>query len=252
MRQPTPIAEPPPPRRAHSHYPSKRRGGAWKVAYADFVTALMALFIVLWMMNSSGTVKTSVAGYFSDPRGYVRKLGSAHSGEEPAAASVTPAAAQNLQLRIEEALSHMPDFASIRKNIVLSMTPEGLRIDLLENEQGMFFVTGSPNPTPAGDRLLNVLAGELNRMPNQIVIEGHTDARPFRNDDGVATRYTNWELAADRANAARRLLRTYGVRNEQVSEMRGFADQHLLDPADPNNPRNRRVSVVVKFQNGEK
>ena len=93
--------------------------------------------------------------------------------------------------------------------------------------------------------------GSWAQMPNSLVIEGHTDARPFRNAT-AASRYSNWELAADRANAARRLLHGDGVRPEQVVEMRGFADQHLLNPADPNDPRNRRISVVVKFQSGEK
>ena len=228
------------------HQSDRRHRGAWKVAYADFVTALMALFIVLWMMNASGTVKQSVSSYFKDPRAYAKTLGAggAISGKEQ---RFDEKRVQDVQSRIEMALRQMPDFQKMQKNIVLSVTGEGLRIDLLENEQGMFFVTGSPAPTPAGERLIQVLAGELSKMPNSLVIEGHTDARPFR-DTTVASRYSNWELAADRANAARRLLHTHGVRPEQVVEMRGFADQHLLNPADPNDPRNRRISVVVKFQ----
>ena len=220
------------------------------MAYADFVTALMALFIVLWMMNASGTVKRSVAGYFQDPRSYAKQQ--ATGPTKPTEAPVSEAKnVQALQSRIEQALRQMPEFQQIRKNIVLSMTSEGLRIDLLENEQGMFFVTGSPVPTGNGERLIQVLAGELQKMPNTLVIEGHTDARPFRNTT-VSSGYSNWELAADRANAARRLLHADGVRPEQVVEMRGFADQRLLNPADPNDPRNRRISVVVKFQNGDK
>jgi chemotaxis protein MotB len=231
------------------HQPEGRHKGAWKVAYADFVTALMALFIVLWMMNASGTVKESVQGYFTDPKGYAKKLvaGATKSGQRPGSEEKKLEEVSN---RIERALRQMPEFRQMRKNIVLSVTSEGLRIDLLENEQGMFFVTGSPAPTAYGERLIHVLAEELGKMPNSLVIEGHTDARPFRKAT-VAT-YSNWELAADRANAARRLLHTNGVRPEQVVEMRGFADQRLLNPADPNDPRNRRVSVVVKFQDGAK
>ena len=228
-------------------YPEKRHGGAWKVAYADFVTALMALFIVLWMMSSSAKVKQSVQGYFKDPRAYARKLGagSVDSGE---GLPVSRANIRQIQTRIEEALRKMPDFALIRHNVVFSVTGEGLRIDLLETEQGMFFVTGNPLPTPAGERLLKVLAVELERMPNELIIEGHTDAKPFRNST-ASSRYANWELAADRANAARRLLHTYGVRPDQIVEMRGFADRRLLNPANPEDPRNRRVSLVVKFKN---
>ncbi|PWU04283.1 MAG: flagellar motor protein MotB [Terriglobia bacterium] len=236
------------PLRARLHWPQKRKGGAWKVAYADFVTALMALFIVLWMMNANGQVKRSVQGYFRDPRGYTRKLGAgvANSGEGLA---MDRNSIHEMQRRIEEALRQLPEFGTLRKNIMVSVTGDGLRIDLLETEQGMFFVTGNPTPTPAGERLLGVLAHELARMPNPVVIEGHTDARPFRG--GTTGRYGNWELAADRANAARRLLHAYGLPPGQVVEMRGFADQRLLNRGDPNDPRNRRVSVVVKFQGGD-
>jgi chemotaxis protein MotB len=210
----------------------------------------MALFIVLWMMNASGRVKASIQGYFHDPRAYTRKLGAgvANSGE---GLPVDRKNMHDIQHQIEQALRKMPDFEVFKKNVVFSVTGEGLRIDLLETEQGMFFVTGNPTPTPAGEQLLHMLAGQLGRMPNSLVIEGHTDARPFRGAD-LSSRYTNWELAADRANAARRLMQTQGLRSGQVVEMRGFADQRLLNQSDPNDPRNRRVSVVVKFQEPEK
>lgn len=155
--------------------------------------------------------------------------------------------AGDLEKQIELALHQMPEFEKIRGNIRMSVTGEGLRIDLLETELGMFFVSGSANPTEAGGHLLRVLGVELAKMPNTIAIEGHTDARPFRRADPVSG-YGNWELAVDRGNAARRLLHSYGVRPGQVVEIRGFADQKLLNPDDPNDPRNRRVSVVVKFQ----
>lgn len=233
--------------RVHRHFAEKRRGGAWKVAYADFVTALMALFIVLWLMNASGKVKQSVQGYFRDPKGYTRKLG-AGPGNSGEGLPIDRNNVRNVQDQIESALQKMPEFQAIRNNIVFSVTGEGLRIDLVESEQGMFFVSGDPTPTAAGEDLLYVLAEELGKMPNQLVIEGHTDAHPFRNST-LSSRYTNWELAADRANAARRILQSSGVRPEQITEMRGFAAQRLLDPKDPNNPRNRRISVVVKFSN---
>jgi chemotaxis protein MotB len=234
----------PPPRSARSS--QNHRGGAWKVAYADFVTALMALFIVLWMMNASAAVKHSVEGYFRDPRGYTHKLGAgvANQGEGLA---VDRNGVAGLRGRIEDALHRMPDFGAIRKNIAVSVTGEGLRIDLLESEQGLFFVTGSPRPTPAGDRLLSVLAAELGKMPNLLVIEGHTDSRPFRLSESV-NGSDNWELSAGRANASRHILEAAGVRPGQVVELRGFADRRLLNSSDPNDPRNRRVSVVVRFQ----
>jgi chemotaxis protein MotB len=154
---------------------------------------------------------------------------------------------REIQQRIEQALRRTPDFTKMHKNVLFSVTGEGLRIELLETEQGMFFVTGSPAPTSTGERLLQVLAGELAHMSNSLVIEGHTDARPFRAASPTKG-YGNWELAVDRANSARRLLHLSGVRPEQVVEARGFADQLLFNAADRNDPRNRRVSLVVRFQ----
>ena len=246
MRQFSPPDAPAPPVEVRiRHIYHRKHGGAWKVAYADFVTALMALFIVLWLMSSSQKVKASVSGYFKDPRGYMSKLnaGSANSAEEVV---VHRENVEDIQKRIEQALEQMPEFRKLRDNIKFSVSNEGLRIDLVETEQGLFFVTGSPVPTCAGERLLAVLAKEIGKMPNSVVIEGHTDARPFRNA-GPSSGYGNWELSADRANAARRLLHAYGVRPEQAVEVRGFAQQKLLNPANPNDPRNRRISLVVKF-----
>ena len=226
----------------HRAVEAEHRSGAWKVAYADFVTALMALFIVLWMMNSSRVVRQSVSGYFKDPKGYTHSLGAgpANSGE-----SLTAHAGQ-IQKQLEEALRQMPEFQKLSNNVRFSVTGEGLRIDLMETEQGLFFVTGSPTPTREGERMLSILAREIGRMPNPVVIEGHTDARPFRNAD-ASSGYSNWELATDRANAARRLLHGYGMPPRQVVEVRGFADQKPLVPDAPEDPRNRRISVVVRF-----
>jgi chemotaxis protein MotB len=223
----------------------KKHGGAWKVAYADFVTAMMALFIVLWMMNATERVKASVSGYFKDPRGYSQKLG-AGPGAAGEGLAVHRGNVQDVEKQVQAALHRMPEFSKIQDNVKLSMTGEGLRIDLLETEQGLFFVTGSASPTSAGEHLLESLAVEIGKMPNSVVIEGHTDARPFRNA-GAAGVYGNWELSTDRANAARRLLQSYGLSPKQVVEVRGYADQKLLNSEDPENPKNRRISLVVKF-----
>jgi len=222
----------------------RRGGGAWKVAYADFVTALMSLFIVLWMMNSSAVVRQAVSGYFKDPKGFTRLRGAGPAGSGEGL-PVTRANVEKLREQIEEALRRAPEFQKMREHIQISVTGEGLRIDLIETEQGMFFVTGSPDPTAAGERLLAALGRELGRMGNQVVIEGHTDARPFRNADPTWG-YTNWELSADRANASRRILHRYGVAPEQVVEVRGFADRMLLKPGAPEDAGNRRISIVVR------
>ena len=223
----------------------RSHGGAWKVAYADFVTAMMALFIVLWMMNATDRVKASITGYFRDPRGYTQRLGAgpASAGEGLA---VSRENVPGIQQHIEDALRRMPEFPRVRDHIQLSVTGEGLRIDLLETEQGLFFVTGSADPTAEGERLLDLLAGEIGKMPNQVIIEGHTDSRPFRNA-APASGYSNWELSTDRASAARRLLNAHGLGPRQVVEVRGYADQRLLDARNPESARNRRISLVVKF-----
>ncbi len=215
------------------------------MAYADFVTALMALFIALWVMNSDGDVKKAVSGYFKDPRGYAAAAGAAQGGSGESF-KATRDNMSHIQSEIERALRAAPEFERIRKNIVLSVTGEGLRIELLESEQGMFFVNGSPEPTEEGKTLLKLLAAEIARMPNAVIIEGHTDAHPFRNAAQAAA-YGNWELSTERANAARRLLSSYGVRPGQVMEVRGFAERRPMDAANPNGVRNRRISLVVQF-----
>jgi chemotaxis protein MotB len=230
--------------RAH-HAARKHRGGAWKVAYADFVTAMMALFIVLWMMNASQPVKESVSGYFKDPRGYSKKQGGGPAGAGEGLL-VHKNNVGEIQRQIEQALHQVPEFQELSQNIRFSMTGEGLRIDLLENEQGLFFVTGSADPTPAGAHLLASLAAELGKLPNSVVIEGHTDARPFRLT-APRRSYGNWELSVDRANAARRLLHEFGLRPKQVVEVRGFADERLMIAERPEDARNRRVSLVLRF-----
>ncbi len=125
----------------------------------------------------------------------------------------------------------------------MTVTGEGLRIDIIEGSGGTFFESGSPKLSGSGVELLSLLAGQLKVLPNQVLIEGHTDAQPFSSTNG----YTNWELSADRANSARRLLETGGIRSGQVSQVRGYADQNLRVPANPLDPSNRRVSLIVQW-----
>lgn len=208
----------------------------------------MALFIVLWLMNANSRVKQMVGGYFQDPVAFNHKIhGSMNPGE---GLLVDQAHIQDVRKVIEQSLRMMPEFPKIRDNVKLVTTTEGLRIDLMETESGLFFVTGSASPTQAGEHLLRLLAEEITRMSNPLVIEGHTDATPFRNE-GPDSTYGNWELSADRANAARRLLQSYGVPPQQVTEVRGFASHKLLDPKAPTDPRNRRVSLVMRFNGGQ-
>jgi chemotaxis protein MotB len=220
-------------------------GGAWKVAYADFVTAMMALFIVLWLLSSSDQVKKAVGGYFSDPTGSGRMMGSSMAGAGESI-SLTKDDMDKLKEKLQEALRQLPKFEEMKNQVQMTVTGEGLRIEMLETAKGMFFESGKANPTEAGQELLATMAKQLGALPNAIVIEGHTDSKPF-NGGGI---YSNWELSADRANSARRYMSEHGLRPGQVKQVRGFADEQLRVAKDPENASNRRVSVIVRYLNG--
>jgi chemotaxis protein MotB len=153
-------------------------GGAWKVAYADFVTAMMALFIVLWLLNTSDKVKKAVAGYFKDPSGKGKEIGTTMKAVDQAV-TMTKDNMSQLKEKLEQAMKTMPKFAQMKDNVELSVTNEGLRIELLESEKGMFFDSGSAHPTDRGEELLVRLSEELMKLPNTILIEGHTDAKSY-------------------------------------------------------------------------
>jgi chemotaxis protein MotB len=216
-------------------------GGAWKVAYADFVTAMMALFIVLWLMNSSEQVKKSIAGYFRDPSGKTSGQGTGQAGVGETIALAKPDMNQ-LQTKLEEAMKRLPELEKLKDQVQMTVTGEGLRIELMESETGTFFVSGNAQPTDQGREMLQMLATETGKLKYSLLIEGHTDSRPFT----AGGNYSNWELSSDRANAARRIMEASGLRPNQVAEVRGFADQRLRNPGDPTNPSNRRISVIVK------
>ncbi|MGO9591519.1 MAG: flagellar motor protein MotB [Candidatus Acidiferrales bacterium] len=217
-------------------------GGAWKVAYADFVTAMMALFIVLWLMNSSVKIQKAVGGYFKDPTGKAEKIGSDMQGAKDNFV-VSKDNMEQLKQQLQAAMKKVPDFDKLKNHIDMTVTNEGLRIELTESAAGTFFNQGSAKFNVDGQDLLFALAAELGKLPNKIYVEGHTDAKPYSNGAG----YTNWELSTDRANDARRLLQSHGVRPDQVAEVRGFADMLPRDPANPLDPSNRRISVIVKY-----
>ncbi len=217
-------------------------GGAWKVAYADFVTAMMALFIVLWLLNSSVKVKKAVAGYFQDPTSSQKETGSDKMGDDDSI-PIDRQNVQKLKEQIEKAIREQKDLQKLAKQIEITITPEGLRIELIEDKNGTFFQSGSAQLSPTGQNLLEMLAGQLKPLPNHLLLEGHTDAQPYSTENG----YTNWELSADRANSARRLLQQDGVGATQISQVRGYADQLLRVKSDPLDPSNRRISLIVQW-----
>jgi len=218
-------------------------GGAWKVAYADFVTGMMALFIVLWLMNSNAQVKEAVAGYFRDPAGSGKMAGTDKAGTDKTV-EVAKDNMESLKHELERAIKTLPKFQAMKDQISITVTAEGLRIELMETKSGMFFEIGSPRATEMGIGLLRLLSGELGRLPNRVVIEGHTDAAPYATDGA----YSNWELSTDRANQARHLMQGSGLRAGQVFQVRGFADQQLRTGRDPTDPSNRRITVIVQYQ----
>lgn len=218
-------------------------GGAWKVAYADFVTAMMALFIVLWLLNTAQNVRDAIAGYFKDPTGNGRMVGSALAGAGEAL-QLKKEDLEELKEKLEDAIKEVPEFKALENNIQITVTGEGLRIELMESEKAMFFESGNSNPSVVGQDFLAKIAKEIGKLNNFVTIEGHTDSKPF---SGKAN-YSNWELSADRANAARRLMEISGLRNDQVTQVRGFADQRLRKKDDPDDPSNRRISIIVQYE----
>ena len=189
----------------------------------------------------SPKVKEAISSYFKDPSG-VGKLsgsGAAGSGET---LSVGKDSMENLKDQLQNALKQTPDFDQLKDYVQMSVTGDGLRIELLESEQGMFFQSGSASPSDMGQELIVQMAEQLGQLPNQLLIEGHTDSRPLRRKE-----YSNWELSTDRANSARRIMEEHGLRPGQVMQVRGFADQSLREKDDPEAASNRRVSVIVRY-----
>jgi chemotaxis protein MotB len=222
-------------------------GGAWKVAYADFVTAMMALFIVLWIVGQSSSTKQAISMYFTDPGVFESGRGGGvldgSSGSVPSPTSGAAIEIEKLKAeakKIEEAIAATPEFDKFKDKIQITVAKEGLRIELVENSTGLFFDVGSAQIKPETVKLLKLVAQEVGRLNNNIMIEGFTDARPYVGKD-----YSNWELSSDRANTARRILEENGVRQDQVLQVRGFADRNLKHPDQPMDAANRRVSILV-------
>jgi chemotaxis protein MotB len=244
-------------------------GGSWKVAFADFMTSMMAFFLVMWLVGQKQEVKDAVAGYFRDPgkffhegrSGVLKGTQGAIPSDAPTVGmknapqkrDVIPTNQEKEQMQmaatnILKELEKQPEFSRLRKNITIQLTSEGLRIILNEGtNDAAFFEPGSAKLLQKSAIILMVIARELGKIENRLVLEGHTDAS-FAERAG----YTNWELSADRANAARELMEVSGLYKGQVREVRGYADQFPMIPAHPEDPRNRRVTLLVLYQETEK
>ena len=229
-------------------------GGAWKVAYADFVTAMMALFIVLWIVGQSKQVKQYVANYFKDPGALFTNTRGGAGPFEGGKIEATPpmpesmlkreeAKLKEMEKAIQQELAKKPALAKLANQVKIEFVKEGMRIELLEHSESFFFDVGTANLKPDALEILKVIAGALTELPNHVIVEGHTDSRQYSRPDG----YSNFELSADRANSARRALVSSGVEGSHIDEVRGYADRHLRNTADPLDVTNRRISIIVKF-----
>ena len=240
-------------RRKKHHAP--HHGGSWKVAYADFVTAMMAFFMVMWILGMDENLKKSVEGYFSNPIGYKKGYS---AGASPISVGASPAAVQTTAIRLVSRVQQQQQFdkasagiqsklkaaglAAIAAHVEIVTTKTGLRIELSEGNLGdTFFPVASAAMSPTMRALLRVIAEELRPLSNAIIVEGHTDSRPY-----LGT-YSNWELSADRANAARRVLEANGIVPQRVREVRGLADRDPRMDADATDARNRRITIVLPF-----
>lgn len=231
-------------------------GGAWKVAYADFVTAMMALFIVLWIVGQSKEIREYVAHYFRDPgafsettRGSGVLRGAGLHAPRPAQTEVSqPTEQERLTTMAEKIigeLSKSPQLFPLLDQVKVEIVNEGLRIELLETSQSVFFDIGTATLKPDAIDVLATIAKHIGTLPNKVIIEGHTDSRQYSTVAG----YTNFELSADRANSARRVLATHGLRPGQITDVRGYADSKLRKPENPYDAANRRISIIIQYEN---
>ena len=226
-------------------------GGAWW-AFADFMTAMMASSLSCGLSARASPSRRPSPATFATRgvRHQERRRWHPDGGKQADAAPAKTSthsdadreALERSVSRIRERLNSVPELKTLRNQIEYTITDEGLRIDLLESAQSSFFDSGSAGLRPESGRILAIIAKELGTLDNSIILEGHTDSHQYASANG----YTNWELSADRANAARRVMQHEGLRPTQVSAVRGHADRQLRVVADPFDPRNRRVSVIVK------
>ncbi len=292
----------------HGHH-----GGAWKVAYADFVTAMMALFIVLWVLGSNDQEELEqMAEYYQDPgmfkfettkngtpvainiklydkikkeaegqgkskaeaereafeKSVVQPVERTSAGlgllsqkqvdtltqkvvseiqkqalqDSVRSAQKVRQVGEELKAIIKEEIKKNPGFEELLSSVVIELTDEGLRIELIDSTKNLFFQTGSAAMTDKAKKVIAMLGGKIGRLPNKVVIEGHTDAVKYSSESG----YSNWELSADRANSARRILENNGLRPGQVQSVTGYADQKLRNPNNPRDKANRRISILIK------
>jgi len=255
-------------------------GGSWKVAFADFATAMMAFFLLLWLMgNTNEAEKKAISGYFNDPSGVANQSGATTSiiGEGGADSAVIQieapdvklsdeAAEDDLELNeqqlldlaeqremqqlellksdLEELVATSEAFEDYKEQVFIDITPSGLRIQIVDKDKRPMFDSASAELKFYSQEILKGLAEVLTKVPNKLSITGHTDATPFTERED----YGNWELSADRANAARRVLNINGINEKKIARVEGFSSSILFDKKQPHAPINRRIAIIVLKQ----
>ena len=237
-------------KKGHGHH-----GGAWKLAYADFVTAMMAFFLLMWLLGSTDEkTRKGISEYFQDPyeaskidKGLVPTLNEVNPTELDKQAEVAAEKEDQKQLemlkeQIEKKIEEDSKLSEAKGQIKLETTPEGLRIQIVDNKNMPMFQSGSSEAEPQIRLILRALAPVVNKLPNKITINGHTDAKPFTT---ARKEYTNWELSSERANAARYELNQGGLGEEKIIRVAGLSASIPYNPKDPLDPMNRRISIIV-------
>lgn len=227
----------------------EHHGGAWKVAYADFVTAMMALFLVLWLTSqATGPQKKALAKYFRDPGVFDTTRGGVLDGSSNISKDPASITSQEEELRLFEAAQLLrkkfesnAELGKFKDQIKIDVTDEGLRIQILDKAERVSFGSGSAELRDEARAILSEIAHVICTLPNPLKVGGHTDRNLFPS----ASSYTNWELSADRANAARRELEADCVKPELIQRIIGYADTDLIVKSDPYAPANRRISIIV-------
>jgi chemotaxis protein MotB len=220
-------------------------GGAWKVAYADFVTAMMALFIVLWILGASDKkFKAGIAHYFREPGVFSGSRGIITNGGQDSLGSgiIQSPSLEVLESYIKQQLSGSKELMKLKDQIPITLTAEGLLIEMIDKDKGAFFEVSSAKIKPVMRKVLEVIVQQVEKTPHRITISGHTDARPYHDESF----YSNWELSSARALNTRRALEEIGLAATRVEEVVGYADRKLRDAADPLSAENRRISILIK------
>ncbi|UCD36241.1 MAG: OmpA family protein [Nitrospiraceae bacterium] len=248
-------------KKVKKHAGGSHHGGSWKVAYADFVTAMMAFFLLLWLLSMvSDEKRARLSAYFK----YFSLYDSGGTSWMEKSSEIFGEPGENRQKVINERIGKTPDNADsldqllqslgnalkqdlaqklgdLKDHVIIDIVEEGIRIQMVDKEGSLIFDRGSRELTDKGGEILGIISQDIRRLRNRVIIEGHTDALPYAGRD-----YSNWELSTERASSARKYLESSGLDPARIVRVAGYADTDPLIKDDPQDPRNRRISIILK------